>query len=239
MKYSPIERFESKACPGVVVTLRKMSPALRDNLMLATAPQQQQAHELLMEMADMPDCDPVRYAPDDVKAAAGVLRTRGLFNPFLAPDYVAKVVGENPPSEQEIMEVNAAIGAVCAFVEAASHQPSEYRNPQESEKARYVNLRLAGVDLRTTKAYVAAVVKSISGLTIESEDGTEREATIQDVIDGGPDELFDELSKEVRRLMGLTAVQEKNSSSPTTSGAPEGGTTEHSGAASAESPATT
>jgi hypothetical protein len=70
---------------------------------------------------------------------------------------------------------------------------------------------------------------SIEGLAIDGAP-----ATVESLLDGGPPELVEEISKEITRVMRLSAVEAKNSESPTTSGAVADGATNDSTAPTAK-----
>jgi hypothetical protein len=77
-------------------------------------------------------------------------------------------------------------------------------------------------------------VAAIDGLTIDG-----KPADVEALIDAGPPELCEEIAREVTRVMRLSAVEIKNSGSPTTSGAVADGATNNMTAPPAEPGTTT
>lgn len=74
----------------------------------------------------------------------------------------------------------------------------------------------------------------IEGLEIDGSP-----ATVDSLLDAGPLELFTEIAEKISRVMQLSAVEARNLSSPTTSGAPVAEATSDSSASPASSAATT
>lgn len=71
---------------------------------------------------------------------------------------------------------------------------------------------------------------SVDGLEIDGA-----AATVESLIESGPDDLVREIADELDELLGLRGESAKNSESPTTSGAPADGAMKNSGAPSAGS----
>lgn len=75
---------------------------------------------------------------------------------------------------------------------------------------------------------------SLEGLSID-----DAPATVETLLDAGPPELVEEISKEITRVMRLSSAEIKNSESPTTSGAVADGATSDTTAAPAASATST
>lgn len=82
--------------------------------------------------------------------------------------------------------------------------------------------------------YLAWGLHSIEGLEIDGEP-----ATPKSLIEAGPRELYDEILAAVRRETGLSEGEQKNSASPSTSGAPVDGRTSGTSASTASGTAGT
>lgn len=124
-------------------------------------------------------------------------------------DLCAQIRALQPP--KQAAEPDPADGA------AGPVPPQE--PPGQAEARAKLTVRANQVfKARLLPAVVRRSVVSVSGLTLD--DG--RPATIDDVLESGPDELIYEMHEAAEAGVGLTAVQEKNSPSPTTSPAAGG-----------------
>ena len=96
-----------------------------------------------------------------------------------------------------------------------------------------IRRREAMMNLEYEPAFVRFGLESIAGLVIDGKD-----ATAETLIELGPEDLVTEISGEIKRLMGLSSEETKNSELPTTSGAPAAGRTDDLSAAPAVAAAT-
>jgi hypothetical protein len=135
------------------------------------------------------------------------------------------------PLEQEYLAfVKASEQAKAAGTEA----PPEFPEDKLDQLGKaWAEQRLFNQD-EMTGPLLKWGVQSIDGLSIDGAP-----ATADSLIEAGMPELADEIAHEITRVMRLSAVEIKNSESPTTSGAVADGATTNTTAAPAESATST
>jgi hypothetical protein len=121
-----------------------------------------------------------------------------------------------------IAEAQSRIHEVLLELEAAEAEADGVAKAIATQKLSDELLRL---DRSVRSVHLRWGVKSLEGLEIDGH-----AADVELLIEAGPEELIFELAAEVRKVLGLSENERKNSPSPITSGAPEDGLTSDSDA---------
>jgi hypothetical protein len=102
----------------------------------------------------------------------------------------------------------------------------EVRDPEAARQIAKLTREMADLaDNEMTPTWVRWGLASIEGLEIDGEP-----ATVESLIESGPPDLYQEVAEAVRKEAGLTAEEQGESGSPTTSPAPGDGRTSNTGA---------
>ncbi|HXS98618.1 MAG TPA: hypothetical protein VN736_28675, partial [Candidatus Limnocylindrales bacterium] len=140
-------------------------------------------------------------------------------------------------------ERDAAIAEGRSEDEALAAYPYGRVDFSPEKFQRWEDLRKAATRIdrdELTPVAVRACVVRINGLTLQWDDesgtGQSGPATVDGLLEYGPTELYDEILVHVQHELGLSAGEKENLSSPSTSGAVEGGKSPSGSAAPAGTP---
>lgn len=116
----------------------------------------------------------------------------------------------------------------CTIAGCTCRQP-QFPPDQQKKLLDLLNKRFMLDRNKFRPAIINWGLSKITGVEIDGKPVDHPQA----LIDGGPEDLVDEISDAIMASMRLTEEERKNSASPTTSGAPVDGEKKSSGAASA------
>lgn len=226
MAFSSTITHPSKTVPGVRFTVHRMGFGRRTDLDFQTLSLRQRLREL--EIDNPPDTPREKEINEQISIA----RRKAL---ALAKEGIAELLAQKPDAVK--VEVDRAEQAIIDAIVAADIAPLmddlQAATPAETKKRRAVlNEEYVTIESRIREHWIRAGLVSIEHKvgTGECYDGM----TAEQLLFGGPPELAVEIYRAIAGDGKLSGADSKNSSSPTTSGAPVGGEKTSSTAPNAE-----